>query len=891
MTLTAGKQLGPYEILAPLGAGGMGEVYAARDTRLGRTVAIKVLPSHLSSDPGACERFEREARAISSLNHPNICTLYDIGHQDGVHFLVLEHLEGDTLAKRLASGALPLDQVLRIAAEIADALDKAHRQEIFHRDLKPGNIMVTKSGAKLLDFGLAKVGNPARGAPDSELSSLPTVRGDLTAEGTILGTFQYMAPEQLEGNEADARSDVFALGAVVYEMATGRKAFGGKSQASLIASILQREPPSISSIQPMAPPALDRLVQTCLAKDPDERWQTAHDVMLQLRWIAEAGSQAGAPAPVVRRRRSRERLAWWLAGLAGAVAVVAVAAVAMIPSQEARPLEFIVVPPAEADDFTFSGIDASSLSVSPDGRYMTFAASTAEGKQVLWLRSLDSVEARPLPGTEGAKHPFWSPDSRFMAFFVDAKLKKIDLAGSPPLTLCDAPNGRAGSWNREGVIVFSPDTLEPIHQVPAGGGDATPVTALDEALGETTHRWASFLPDGHHFVFMAASHRTTIEAETNAIFLGDLESGRSRLLLHARSNVSYASGHLLYVRDRVLLAHAFDPDQLEFTGDPFPIAEGIQYDIGFFRGVFSVSENGVLAYRVGEGNPLAVLTWVGRDGKEARSFGDPGDYADLQFSPDTTQLALAVGDPDSGTSDLWIYDLKRDVPTRFTFGAQNEASPVWSPDGSRIAYQGTNKIWPDLWVKPASGAGEAEPLLESETFTNPTDWSPDGRYLAFNRFKPPGNSDLWILPMEGDEEPFPFLETEFATANAQFSPDGRWIAYVSDESGNDEIYVAPFPGPGGKWQVSKGGGFGYPAWSRDGTELVYLSGGSVVAVDVTVQGSRLRTGKPVELFPLGRAVDGTMAPDGERAILALTPEERRSEPVTVVVNWTAGLEH
>ncbi|MGH9363953.1 MAG: protein kinase domain-containing protein, partial [Thermoanaerobaculia bacterium] len=544
MTLSAGFRLGPYEVLAPLGAGGMGEVYKAKDTRLERTVAIKVLPAHLSSSEEMRQRFEREARAISQLSHPHICALYDVGSHEGTEYLVMEYLEGETLATRLAKGSLPLDQTLSCGIQIADALDKAHRQGIVHRDLKPGNVMLTKSGVKLLDFGLAKLRQAESEPVASRLSALGTEGTPLTAEGTLLGTLQYMAPEQLEAKEADARTDIFAFGATLYEMATGRKAFSGTSQASLISAIMTAEPALISTIQPMTPPALDRMVKTCLAKDPDERWQNAHDLMRELRWIAELGSQAGVPGPVVARRKSRERFSWGLTAVTLLVALAAVAAAVRYAHRAAmlaRPMRSSMVLPEK------SALRAAAIS--PDGTRVVFVARDSSGRNLLWIRPLDSLAVQPLPGTENPSFPFWSPDSRFIGFFADGKLKKIDASGGPPQTLCDAPVNRGGTWNREGVILFAPVSDGPIYRVSASGGLPTPVTRLDPSRGETSHRWPFFLPDGQHFLYLVASFGGP--KEKTGIYVGSLDSKEEKFLLPANSSVAYAPpGYLLFFRER-----------------------------------------------------------------------------------------------------------------------------------------------------------------------------------------------------------------------------------------------------------------------------------------------------------------------------------------------------
>ena len=559
MPILPGRRLGPYEILSAIGAGGMGEVYKARDTRLDRIVAIKVLPTHLADRPELRGRFEREAKTIASLNHPHICTLYDTGHQDEIDFLVMEYLEGETLAQRLVKGSLPMEQVLRYAIEISDALDKAHRKGVTHRDLKPGNIMLTKTGTKLLDFGLAKLKQEVVPA-NVPLSDLPTAKDPLTAQGTLLGTLQYMAPEQLEGKEVDARTDIFAFGASVYEMATGKRAFEGKSQASLIAKILEIDPPPISSLQPMTPPALDRVVKRCLAKEPEMRWQTASDLCEELKWIAEGGSRTGMPAPVVAQRKIRERVAWAVAVIAVVAALALASPFFRRSSDEPRVLKIAVLPP-EKTTFSVRSLPA----VSPDGRRLAFVL-TAGGKDELWVRDLDSLAARALTGTDGASYPFWSPDSRTIAFFADQKLKKTEVAGGPALTLCDAINGRGGTWNNDGVILFGVFGGS-IFRVSAAGGIATALTAPDKASGETDHRVPWFLPDGRHFLYTA----TNRDPEKVVIYAGDLDSKNRKLVVAGNSNAVYSPpGYLLFVRERTLMVQPFDVGKLETTGDRGP---------------------------------------------------------------------------------------------------------------------------------------------------------------------------------------------------------------------------------------------------------------------------------------------------------------------------------
>ena len=884
MTLAQGTRLGPYEILASVGAGGMGEVYRARDTRLDRTVAVKVLPSHLSDNPEIRQRFDREARTISSLSHPHICALHDVGHQDGIDYLVMEFLEGETLTDRLSRGALPSEQVLRYGIEIADALDKAHRQGIVHRDLKPGNIMLTKSGVKLVDFGLAKLA--AVSPTNSSVSILQTQAGlNLTQEGTILGTFQYMAPEQLEGKEADARSDIFAFGAVLYEMATGQKAFSGKSQASLISSILSAEPPPVSSVAPMTPPALDRVVKTCLAKDPDDRWQTAHDVMLQLKWIAEGGSQAGLPAPVVARRRGRERLAWIVA----AALAVSAGVLGYLELRRPRSAPAVVRSNVLAPDkgsFTFVGQGGGPVAVSPDGQQLAFVASEPGGKRQLWIRPLESLLARSLPETDGAAYPFWSPDSRSVGFFADGKLKKIEVGGGSPLSICDAPDARGGSWNRDDVILFEPQFREPIHRVSATGGKPVPVTSFNASRRETTHRWPFFLPDGRRFLFFSGSHSTSAQSDLDAIFVGSLDGGKPKLLVRARSNAAYASGHLLFVRHKTLLAQRFDPKTLSLSGDAAPIAENVQDDPGFFNAVFSVSQQGTLAYQEAGGTiGLSEVAWIDRSGKKIGTLGDPADYYDPRISPDGRRVAVVIGDP----GDIWIYDVARPARTRLTFAPGSDNAPTWSPDGRRVAFSSQRSGSGDLYVRAASGTGADELLSSSKVVKVANSWFPDGRYLVYTAFPdaPGSKADLWLLSV-ADRKASPLVRTEFDEVAGAFSSDGRWLAYASNESGRFEIYVKTFPELGGNWQVSTAGGI-EPRWRRDGKELFYLTtDGKVMAVEVHTDAA-FEVSTPQALFvtPFKNASGWRydVTPDGQR-FLVNRPVDEESSPITLVQNWT-----
>jgi Tol biopolymer transport system component len=885
VSLAPGARLGPYEIIGLLGAGGMGEVYRARDTRLDRMVAVKVLATAFASDQQLRERFEREARSIAALNHPHICTLHDIGHEGDLAFLVMEILDGETLAARLSRGALPLEQALRHAIEIAGALDKAHRAGIVHRDLKPGNIMLTKAGAKLLDFGLAKREMPA--VAGSGLSVLPTTPPNLTTQGTILGTFQYMAPEQLEGREADARTDIFAFGTVLYEMVTGKKAFEGKSQVGLIGAILERDPAPVSTIQPTSPAALDRVVQRCLAKDPDERWQSAGDLAAQLKWIDEKGASR-IPAGV-----SASRV--WIAVALVMTLVAAglgVAAIYFARAQRVEPvLQFSVLPPENAlFDTPQPGF---APVVSADGTQLAFTARDAAGAIRIWVRRFDTLTPRPLPGTEGASYPFWSPDGNSIAFFAQESLKRIDVAGGPALTLADAAQGRGGSWHSNGVILFSRSNNSPIFRVGAGGGEPVAVTTLTpEHRG---HRFPSFLPDGRHFVYSTLG-------VPQEILMSSLDSNETRRLLTADSNAMYAPpGALFFMRESTLLRQSFDATTHELRGNAIPVAAQVALGTGF--GSFSVSESGVLAYRSGPGISGDVqLAWYDRAGKLVETVGATGPYRGVDVSPDGKYTAVHRHDASGG--DVWLVDLvRRGMTSRFTFdAAQDNSMPIWSPDGSRIVFGSVrNGKW-GLYEKASNRTTGEQLLVESDLQKMPMSWSPDGRFLVYWVLDPKTGGDQWMIPLTGDKTPIPLLRTDFVEGHAQISPNGKWIAYTSNETRRQEIYVRPFPSGDGLWQISQSGGT-FARWRPDGTELFYMSAtslGKLMSVKVNPAGPTFEYGEPTALFDSGY-VNFThglnyhtyaVSPDGQRFLIP-RPEGAEAgaavTPITVVVNWRAAV--
>ncbi len=862
----------------------MGEVYRARDTRLERTVAIKVLPSHLSKNDEIRQRFEREAKTISQLSHPHICALYDVGNQDGTEYLVMELLEGETLQERLRKGPLPLQQMLRFGIEIADALDKAHRQGIVHRDLKPGNVMLTKSGVKLLDFGLAKA--LPSSANGEGLTALPTQAGNLTEAGTILGTFQYMSPEQLEGKEADARTDIFAFGCVLYEMATGRKAFSGTSQASLISAIMTAEPAPIALGSPMTPPALDRVVKTCLAKDPEDRFQTAHDARLQLQWIAEGGSLVGIPAPVVARRMSREKMAW------GFAAAFFVAVILLGISYVRRAPEPPRILRASLDLPANTRLDPNApLALSPDGRRLAIAAFGEDEKLRLWVRPLDSLSAQPLAGTEGATYPFWSPDSRFIGFFADSKLKKVEASGGSVQTICQAPAGRGADWNPDGTIVFAPEVYGGLALVASGGGSSTPLEA-DPGAG-TSHRLPHFLPDGRHLLFYSQG------AKEPGVYAFDLQTRKAQLLFRSESEARYVEpGYLAFLRERNLMVQRFDARTLRTIGEARPIAEGVQFTPSRCTGAFSLAGTRLLVFQAGVGE-VSQLTWLDLDGKRVGTVGEAvrflHEIPPFSISPDGRRIVAAIQGSEAGT-DLWMIDAARGVRTRFTFGAGSRGfgSPVWSPDGRQVAYSISEAGGMHLALKDANGTAGEQELFSNGDSLGPVSWSPDGQTLAFRTQSSQTKSfDIWLLSV-ADRKARPFLASRANEFSGRFSPDGHWFGYLSDESGKAELYVVPYPGPGGKWQISSGGiegAFGDYAWLSS-SELAYRSEKNKwYAVTLTPRAQALEIGPPRAILgetPTGNWADYSLAM--KRFLVDVPIHEERSAPVFLVTNWAAGLQ-
>ena len=882
MAFTSGTKLGPYEIQSPLGAGGMGEVYRALDTRLDRPVAIKVLPEHFSQNLELKQRFEREARAISSLSHPHICTLYDIGHQDGTDYLVMEYLDGESLAARLARGPLLIRETLRIGAEVADALEKAHRGGIIHRDLKPGNIMLTQSGAKLLDFGLAKSGKSPLAASGDVLTS-PIQPA--TVAGVVMGTFQYMSPEQIAGQEADARSDIFALGAVLYEMATGKRAFAGKSQLSVASAILEKDPEPISTIQPSAPPVLDHVVRTCMAKSPEDRFQTAHDVKLELKWIGDTSTSA-TPAVARTRRLATKRL---LIGVAGVSCLLTIAVAFLALSlrsklqQAQQPVSAEINSPPGAD---FGQAFQGPAAISPDGKRLAFLAGDTKVSK-LWLRDLSTGRSGALPGTDDAIFPFWSPDSRFVAFFASGKLNKISVDGGPVQIICDATEGRGGSWSPNGSIVFTPNITESLYRVSEGGG--TP-QKLTQAKPGWTHRNPYFLPDGEHFLFI--SREPSGAATAGSLYATSLKGEEPKLLLDRASNVQYSSGYLLYLKDSNLVAQSFDASSLKLSGNPIPVGEHVDYWNARDSAYFSASPTGILLYRQMVQTPTQP-TLVDREGRELAKVGEPGIYQDPRFSRDGSKVALSRAGKDPSRFDIWITDVQHNSSSRATMVDSPQLGAAFSPDGNTLAISANlGGARGTLWTQSVGGSGAQDKISDTPVWMVLNDWSKDGRYLIGFVQENTTREDIFFVDLKGDRKLTKFLQTPASETNPHLSPNGKWLAYLSDESGRPEVYVTAFPGPGGKWPVSSAGvdAGSLLSWSADGKELYFQASAKIIAVPIQNTDS-FQFGKPQPLPMTTADIFGfTPTPTPGRFLVLRRAGAPEASPIHVVLNWAENLE-
>ncbi len=927
MTIAPSTKLGPYEILSPLGAGGMGEVYRAKDTRIERTVALKVLPEEFFEDEDRRARFEREARTLASLNHPGIAHLYSFEEIPGSsssssrHLLVMEFVEGEGLETKVSSGPLPLEECLSYAKQIAEALEAAHEKGIVHRDLKPANVKITPDGrVKLLDFGLAKIFESESTASSPSISYSPTLTARGTAAGMILGTAAYMSPEQARGKPVDKRTDVWAFGCVLYEMLVGRRTFEGETVSDTLAAILRGEP-DWAALPPGTPEKVREILRKCLRRDAKQRLHDIADARLDLEELSGAGasSASGAsgaggyssfeenpssPSPAAasaerarRERRSRRSLYLSWAIAAGCAALAGALGVRALRSRapEERVYRATINPP-EGTTFVFDTTQPGPPVLSPDGRKLAFTARGADSKVRLYVRALDSSEARPLPGTDGAQYPFWSPDGRFIAFGADQKLKRIDASGGPPSVICatsDFPKG--GSWSHTGVIVFSPASGGPLHVVSENGGASKPITKLDAKRGDNSHRMPFFLPDGKHFLYLARLANAQ-PAEGNQVLVGSVDGDEPKAILRSPGAAEYASGHLLFLRDRALMAQRFDPKGLALQGEPHPVAESVSVLAGAARALFSSSQAGVLVIQIGAAVVLgAQLDWMDRGGKTLGTLVDRAPYDEVSVSPDGRTVAVSEIDLKAGTHDLWLCDVARNLKTRFTFEPGEELAPRWSPDGLSLVYVSNRGAQQGLYRKQVAGSGVEELLYASETVKLPSGFSPDGKLLAFQELGVETNFDIWILPLTGDRKPYPFLKTNFAEANPVFSPDGKWLAYNSNESGRAEVYVTPFPGPGRKWQVSVQGG-AYPSWRRGGKEILYqeLQTNRIFSVPVAFKGDTPDFGKATELFvatpPLaGIAARFDATADGKKFIVVRPNQTRDTGSLTLVVNWAADL--
>lgn len=885
MAITIGQRLGPYEIIEQAGVGGMGEVYKARDTRLDRTVALKVLPDSFAGNSQFRERFEREAKAISSLNHGHICTLFDVGRENGTSYLVMEFLEGETLAERLTRGPIPFAETLQIAIQIASGLDSAHKQGLVHRDLKPGNIMLTGDGAKLLDFGLAKV-QYSNGA--DALAGI-TQTTPLTGVNTILGTVQYMAPEQLEGKEADARSDIFAFGAIMYEMLTGRKAFEGSSSATLIAAIIERNPASISAIIPDTPPLFVRLVQKCLSKDPSKRWQSASDLLDELRWISQAGSQVGLPARVAARRKFK----FDLARAIGAVFIVSTLVFAFLYYQQMTKK----APRPPVARYTVNIKQGLSNifwpRISPDGRTIAFQAQDSTGTSRIWVRPINSLEAYPLLNTENAKRFFWSPDGRNVAFFVGNQLKRIPISGGQAQLVCQGPDGSDGCWSVSDLIIFDGSLADTMKIVPAGGGVPRAAALADTAAGEFGYAWPWFLPDGKHFIFTCSvSNGAGRTRSADKIKLGSTESTNSVTLYELPENIDrieYSNdGYILFVTHDNLMGLPFDMEKLEVTGEPKPVAMKIGTATNTYA--FGVSNDGTLLYQTNNQSSMSQMVWVDRTGKEIRTIGKPGKLGDVSLSPDESKVAYSMMDDRANTPDIWIYDLKRNVPTRLTFDPSTDGSAVWSPDGRMIYFASDrNGQFFRVYRKGANGLGDAELVHASDSsHVGPSDVTPDGKELLIHIVA--NGWDVGVLHLDDSKQVDVLYNSSFLEAMAKVSPNGKYVAYVSTESGRREVYVTRLDGTGGKWQISTEHAT-YPRWSADGSELYYLTyDNQLMAVEVHTTGN-FEAGNPVELFRTRLDATTTafypydVSDDGKRFLLSTQLSGADPGEIVVVQNW------
>ena len=901
-----GQIISHYKILEKLGEGGMGAVYKARDTKLDRLTALKFLPAELSALEENRSRFFLEARAAASLNHANICTIYGIEEIEGRFFIAMEFVDGHTLKQQhpldaLQSSPLPVKQAIDIVIQIAEGLAAASEKGIVHRDIKPENIMIRKNGiVQIMDFGVAKLSGTS----------------PLTKAGSVIGTVAYMSPEQVQGIEPDHRSDVFSLGVVLYELLTARSPFKGFHETSVMYEIVNVDPPLPSSLRADLHPELDRIVVECLQKDREERFQSAREVSKSLKRLKReleqrpttdltrriegvksfppAGEHGKAIDTTSVETVTRGRMWFWTTIVFALIAIGAFANALLSARSERLQLVRSLILPPDKGGFYMAGYAAGPVVLSPDGTRMVFLASNAEGKRLLWVRPVDEIDPRPLPGTEGSSNPFWAPDSRTIGFFSDSKLKRISIEGGGPVTICEALNGFGGTWNGDGLILFAPSVQTLIHRVSSSGGVPAPVTVLDTGRQEMSHRWPQFLPDGKHFVYYARTIKFGQSAEAEAVFLSSIDTKESSFLAHASSNAVYVSGYMLFARGTTLVALPFDPDRPTALEEAIPIVTNLQVNNADGRAVFSVAENNLLVYQSTGPKTGSRLLLLDRKSKQLSTIGEPGDYWDIRIAPDGKRFALSFYDPQAKNLDIWIQDLALNGKTRFTFHGAQDRMPVWSPDGRQLLFMSNRDGSPHLYYKELSGVGGERAFYDSKEGEHPSDWSPDGTHLLFTKVGDVHTrTNIWVLPLAGERKPLPFLATEANEWDARFSPDGKWVVYNSDESGRYEIYLLPFLREGAKWQISTGGGW-RPRWRNDGRELFYMSLDSqLMAVEIDLRGQKVQVGRTQALFqtyPTTFAGNYDVSGDGRQIIVNSLLEGQISSPLTLVANWTALIE-
>lgn len=899
-----GQTISNFRILEKLGEGGMGIVYKAQDVRLDRFVALKFLPPHLAASEQDKARFIQEAKSAAALNHPNVCSIIDIQEHDRQLFIVMEFVDGLTLMER--KGSLGVKQAIDIGIQIADGLAVAHEKGIVHRDIKPENIMVRKDGiVQIMDFGLAKLAGTTR----------------LTKMGSTVGTLGYMSPEQVQGQEADHRSDIFSLGVLLYEMLTGRSPFAGAHESAILYEIVNVDVPPPSSVKPELDPSLDAIVLECLEKDPTERYQSVAEVAKELRRFKRESSRSRAsriipaqgtttsthtagplPSPGVSApmlARVMDSRIWMIVAvlLLGASVTVLLFPELSPFSEKSRVVRATIEHP---DDHHFSNaFGGGQIAVSPDGLTIAFVASDSSGSTSLWTRRIDALQSTELQGTEGASFPFWSPDNRFIGFFANNKLKRVERTGGPPFTICEIVTPRGASWGKDGKIVLPVDQITGLSVVPESGGTPVTITELDTVRMEQTHRYPYFLPDGKHFLYFARTTASGSGSALDAICIGAVDGSVNKRLLTGISNAAYANGYLLYMRENALMAHAFDPGSMELEGDPVPIAESLDFSTRYSVASFSVSQNGVLVYLGKSSGSAPELALFDVQGKKKASFGQPEVFVTAKLSPDMNTIALDLYEISARNADVWLLDIVRGVRTRFTFDGSVDAYPVWSPDGKRIAFSSNRHSRYDLYEKNADGAADERLIFASSFLKTPSDWSRDGKFLLFtSNGDQESKADLFVVPMVGDRTPFPFVQTEFSEGAGAFSPDGKWVAYQSNESGKNEVYVRPFPGPGAKWQVSNNGGFA-PRWNENGREIYYLNRAKVMAADVHGRDQNFTVGAVREYFDptvvsgvsiqLGAGTFRDISPDGRSILLSVTKGRLATAPLTLVMNWHEAL--